>query len=44
MRYNFEEDNEEIKKVYSKLKNDANIKLFIAFFQPYMKLIMIAKI
>ena len=39
MRYNFEEDNEEIKKVYSKLKNDANIKLFIAFFQPYMKLI-----
>ena len=39
MRYNFEEDNDEIKKVYSKLKNYANIKLYIAFFQPYMKLI-----
>ena len=39
MHYDLERENEEIKKVYNRLKIDKNIKLYIAYFQPYMKLI-----
>ena len=39
LHYNcvIEEENEEIKKPYKIIEKDANIRLYIAYFQSYLK-------
>ena len=38
MWYDIENENDEIKKAYKMIENDDKIQLYIAYFQPYLKL------